>query len=61
MGRPFLWVCSPPACRGSSVQWLPEPHPAQLYEITFEPAGGSPSNLPTGAILGNGLAKEPVT
>ena len=44
-----------------SVQGLPEPHPAQLYEITFEPAGGSPTNLPTGPILGKGLAKEPVT
>ncbi|MCQ0970180.1 anti-sigma factor [Paracoccus sp. TK19116] len=44
-----------------SVEGLPEPHPSQLYEITFEPAGGSPTNLPTGPILGKGLAKAPVT
>jgi hypothetical protein len=36
-----------------SVQGLPEPHPAQLYEITFEPAGGSPTNLPTGQGTGD--------
>ena len=40
---------------------LPESGPQQLYEITFEPAGGSPTQLPTGPILGKGLAKEPVT
>ena len=44
-----------------SVKGLPAPHPKQLYEITFEPDGGSPTNLPTGPILGKGLAKAPVT
>ncbi len=44
-----------------TIEGLPTPHPQQLYEITFEPAGGSPTNLPTGPILGKGLAKEPVT
>lgn len=43
-----------------TVEGLPPPHAQQLYEITVEPAGGSPTNLPTGPILGKGLAKEPV-
>lgn len=42
------------------VEGLPAPNARQLYEITFEPQGGSPTNLPTGPILGKGLAKEPV-
>lgn len=42
------------------IEGLPAPSPRQLYEITVEPAGGSPTNLPTGPILGKGLAKEPV-
>ncbi|MWB79014.1 hypothetical protein GLS40_13325, partial [Pseudooceanicola sp. 216_PA32_1] len=37
------------------IDGLPAPHPQQLYEITVEPAGGSPTNLPTGPILGKGL------
>jgi anti-sigma-K factor RskA len=44
-----------------SIKGLPAPHPEQLYEITLEPDGGSPTNLPTGPILGKGLAKAPVT
>lgn len=44
-----------------SIDGLPTPRPQQLYEITFEPEGGSPTQLPTGPILGKGLAKEPVT
>lgn len=35
---------------------LPAPQPAQLYEITLEPRGGSPSGRPTGPIVGKGLA-----
>lgn len=42
------------------IDGLPTPTPQQLYEITVEPAGGSPTNLPTGPILGKGLAKAPV-
>lgn len=38
---------------------LPAPQAAQLYEITFEAAAGSPTGLPTGPILGKGLAKLP--
>ncbi|WP_226629673.1 anti-sigma factor domain-containing protein [Alloyangia pacifica] len=56
-----LGLLSTGLSRVLSVEGLPEPHPTQLYEITFEPAGGSPTNLPTGPILGKGLAKEPVT
>jgi anti-sigma-K factor RskA len=46
--------------RTLSVDGLPPPRAEQLYEITFEPAGGSPTNLPTGPILGKGFAKTPV-
>lgn len=56
-----LGLLSTGLSRVLSIEGLPEPHPAQLYEITFEPAGGSPTNLPTGPILGKGLAKAPVT
>lgn len=38
---------------------LPAPHEAQLYEITVEPMGGSPTGRPTGPILGKGFAKVP--
>lgn len=36
---------------------LPSPKDAQLYEITLEPAGGSPTGRPTGPILAKGFAK----
>lgn len=35
---------------------LPEPAQDQLYEITLEPEGGSPTGRPTGTILAKGLA-----
>lgn len=38
---------------------LPAPHEDQLYEITIEPAGGSPTGRPTGPILVKGFAKTP--
>lgn len=38
---------------------LPEPKGDQLYEITIEDAGGSPTGRPTGPILVKGLAKLP--
>lgn len=38
---------------------LPSPKEAQLYEITLEREGGSPTGLPTGPILGKGFAKAP--
>jgi anti-sigma-K factor RskA len=36
---------------------LPKPQDAQLYEITLEKAGGSPTGRPTGPILAKGFAK----
>jgi anti-sigma-K factor RskA len=38
---------------------LPGPQEEQLYEITVEPLGGSPTGRPTGPILGKGFAKVP--
>jgi anti-sigma-K factor RskA len=38
---------------------LPAPLEDQLYEITIEPAGGSPTGRPTGPILVKGFAKAP--
>ncbi|MFJ6323334.1 MULTISPECIES: anti-sigma factor domain-containing protein [unclassified Rhizobium] len=38
---------------------LPMPKNDQLYEITLEQAGGSPTGRPTGPILAKGLAKLP--
>lgn len=38
---------------------LPAPKLEQLYEITLEPAGGSPTGRPTGPIIGKGFAKAP--
>jgi anti-sigma-K factor RskA len=35
---------------------LPRPVARQLYEITLEPAGGSPTGRPTGPVLFKGLA-----
>lgn len=34
---------------------LPRPQPGQLFEMTLEPAGGSPIGRPTGPILNKGL------
>ena len=39
---------------------LPQPAAGQLYEITLEPAGGSPTGLPTGPVVGVGNAQVPV-
>ena len=36
---------------------LPAPTTDQLYEITVEQAGGSPTGLPTGEILGKGFTQ----
>jgi anti-sigma-K factor RskA len=38
---------------------LPTPKLNQLYEITLEPAGGSPTGRPTGPIIGKGFARVP--
>jgi anti-sigma-K factor RskA len=55
-----LGLLSTGLSRVLKIDGLPKPSPQQLYEITIEPAGGSPTNLPTGPILGKGLAKAPV-
>ena len=39
---------------------LPQPADGQLYEITLEPLGGSPTGLPTGPVIGVGNAQVPV-
>lgn len=39
---------------------LPRPAPGQLYEITLEPEGGSPTGRPTGPILVKGFADAPI-
>jgi anti-sigma-K factor RskA len=38
---------------------LPQPHEEQLYEITLEQPGGSPTGRPTGPILVKGFARVP--
>lgn len=38
---------------------LPAPRDEQLYEITFEPAGGSPTGRPTGPVVAKGFAAIP--
>jgi anti-sigma-K factor RskA len=38
---------------------LPTPRLDQLYEITLEPAGGSPTGRPTGPVIGKGFARVP--
>ena len=35
---------------------LPDPQAQQLYEVTLEPLGGSPTGRPTGPIVGKGFA-----
>lgn len=37
-------------------QDLPTPNAQQLYEVTLEPLGGSPTGRPTGPIIGKGFA-----
>jgi anti-sigma-K factor RskA len=39
---------------------LPDPAQGQLYEITLEPAPGSPAGRPTGPILVKGFARAPI-
>ncbi|MBP2233257.1 anti-sigma-K factor RskA [Azospirillum agricola] len=39
---------------------LPKPRRDQLYELTLEQAGGSPTGRPTGPILAKGFAKPPL-
>lgn len=41
-----------------TVDGLPSPIPNQLFEVTLEPAGGSPTGRPTGPILMKGNASR---
>lgn len=41
-----------------TVNGLPAPIPNQLFEVTLEPAGGSPTGRPTGPILMKGNASR---
>ncbi len=47
--------------RSSSLQapYLPKPRADQLYELTLEQSGGSPTGRPTGPILAKGFARMP--
>lgn len=38
------------------LEGLPKPSPGQIFEMTLEPAGGSPTGRPTGPILNKGEA-----
>ena len=42
-----------------NVDGQPVPRPQQLYEITLEPATGSPTGRPTGPVLYKGFAAAP--
>jgi anti-sigma-K factor RskA len=42
-----------------TVGGQPRPQPQQLYEISLEPAAGSPTGKPTGPILYKGFASAP--
>ena len=55
-----LGVLDQPKGTTLSVKGLPVPSAQQLYEITFEQDGGSPTGLPTGPIYGKGLAQQPL-
>ncbi len=41
------------------IKTLPPTQPNQLYEITIEQTGGSPTGKPTGPIVAKGFAKAP--
>ncbi|QPM90892.1 anti-sigma factor [Pseudooceanicola algae] len=43
-----------------NFQDLPFPSAQQLYEVTLEPLGGSPTGRPTGPIIGKGFAAPQV-
>lgn len=43
-----------------SVENLPKAGPNQLFEITLEPSGGSPTGRPTGPILMKGTTSTPL-
>lgn len=56
IGATSLGVLDRTAPTRLSFDDLPEPMAQQLYEVTLEPAGGSPTGRPTGPIIGKGFA-----
>lgn len=56
MGPRSLGVLEGPRAGRLAGPDLPAPADAQLYEITLEPEGGSPTGRPTGPIIAKGLA-----
>ncbi|CAM3071056.1 anti-sigma factor domain-containing protein [Paracoccus nototheniae] len=56
MGPRSLGVLDGPRASRLAGPDLPAPADAQLYEITLEPLGGSPTGRPTGPIIAKGLA-----
>jgi len=57
MGPMSLGLLEGPQSKTLSGSTLPKPQDTQLYEITLEQAGGSPTGRPTGPILAKGFAK----
>ncbi|WP_405404558.1 anti-sigma factor domain-containing protein [Paracoccus sp. Ld10] len=56
MGPQSLGVLDGPRAAALVGPELPGPADAQLYEITLEPEGGSPTGRPTGPVIAKGLA-----
>ncbi|GLS85309.1 hypothetical protein GCM10010873_02820 [Cypionkella aquatica] len=56
MGPVSLGLLQTASTEGLHPPALPRPIAGQLYEITLEPEGGSPTGRPTGVILAKGLA-----
>ena len=58
MGPVSLGVLETASTSDLDAPRLPKPINGQLYEITLEPRGGSPTGRPTGTILAKGLAAQ---
>lgn len=56
MGPTSLGTLDRTAATRLNFQDLPDPGAQQLYEVTLEPLGGSPTGRPTGPIIGKGFA-----
>ncbi|EEB82381.1 anti-sigma factor [Roseobacter sp. GAI101] len=56
IGATSLGVLDRTAPTRLTFDHLPGPMAQQLYEVTLEPAGGSPTGRPTGPIIGKGFA-----
>jgi anti-sigma-K factor RskA len=58
MGPTSLGVLDGAAASRLTFSDLPDPNSQQLYEVTLEPLGGSPTGRPTGPIIGKGFAAD---